>query len=84
MRDIRFRIYDKYKKKMSYKTLIGVWGNWEKVKDDENYTSSAIYIDEHWKHCEPYMEYIEVMQFTGLYDKNKTPIYERGYSAYTR
>lgn len=75
MRDIRFRIYDKSKKKMFYKTLIGIWGNWEDVKDDENYTSCAVY-DERWKHVEPYMDDIELMQFTGLYDKNKVPIYE--------
>ena len=88
MRTIKFRAWDNHYKYMNYKVIVGVYGEWEKVKDDKDYTSCSMWIEPrnvdykcepHWTNFEPYHEDIKLMQFTGLYDKNKVPIYERGY-----
>ena len=73
-REIKFRAWNKYNKKMYYKVMVGMWGSKE-VMDDENYTACMLYeytndnpkIGE-WLHFEPYHD-IELMQYTGHKDK---------------
>ena len=73
MRDIKFRIWDNHYKYMNYKVLVGIYGEWENVKDDENYTACSMWIDPknvdykcepHWSHFEPYHKDIVLMQYT--------------------
>ena len=35
MREIKFRVWDDHYKYMNYKVLVGIYGEWEKVKDDK-------------------------------------------------
>ena len=77
MREIKFRAWDNHYKYMNYKILVGIYGNWEKVKDDENYTACAMWIEPknvdykcepHWTGFEPYHKDIHfynlIMQYT--------------------
>ena len=41
-RDIEFRVWDDHYKYMNYKVIVGIYGNWEEVKDNENYTACSM------------------------------------------
>ena len=69
-REIKFRAWIEEEKTMIDVPIIDFR---EKGKIKTTYSSPY----DEWEYN---FDEIELMQFTGLYDKNKVPIYERGYN----
>lgn len=68
MREIKFRIFAD--NKFYYKCLVG---NTNDINDN-NWTCPMVWLEDkkEWVNCDNGI----IQQFTGLYDKNNTPIYE--------
>ena len=74
-REIKFRAWDKSKNKMFYDVQeTSCYWNGVFIHDFIQEDNFGYILDK--------KDVYEVMQFTGLYDKNKVPIYERRYSFY--
>ena len=69
MREIKFRAWDTYSAKMHYKFTIGSVTN----PNDNLWTCPTAWVEDRgWVNCDTF----ELMQYTGLKDKNDVEIYE--------
>lgn len=68
-RKIAFRAWDKTRKQMNYKVLVG-----NTDPNDENYTCNQLLVDGEWMNADE--SCIDLMQFTGQQDSSGKDIWE--------
>lgn len=66
---IKFRAWDKTRKQMNYKVLVG-----NTDTSDKNYTCNSVLVDGEWMNADDIC--INLMQFTGLLDSQSQEVYE--------